>query len=382
VKANFAYNCLFSITGAAAGILLLLNGDILGCSGIVSSAVVETRKTLDTKSWMFLFAAAFIGTSNLYFWAIDSTLVPSNSNLVRFPSTFGFIIAGFFVGLGTKLSNGCTSGHGICGMARFSLRSFVAVGTFMIVAVIVASVMGQEAVYNAFGFLHTDNVPSAESEPYLIPIFAVPFTLLAIWSLVTRQDGTLVKKSLGAILGGIVFAFGLGLSGMVEPSKVLNFLDLSALARKTYDPTLMTVMAAGVVVSFASYMVKQYYMEKPVMAKTFCVPTNKVIDVRLVLGAALFGIGWGLAGLCPAPALYWAAVGVPQSVYMWMPGYILGAMVVQAWMWYTQECTQCQEEAADEPQVDSKEAEYAVGSESTTTDEEAPSKEVEPEVHA
>ena len=124
-------------------------------------------------------------------------------------------------------------------------------------------------------------------------------------------------KILFAVLTGMVFGAGITLSGMINPAKVLNFLDIAGV----WDASLVFVMGAAVVVTFAGYRLV-WKRSKPLFEARFQVPTSTEIDGRLVGGSALFGIGWGIAGFCPGAAipalgtgrweviLFLAAVGV------------------------------------------------------------------------
>jgi uncharacterized membrane protein YedE/YeeE len=99
-------------------------------------------------------------------------------------------------------------------------------------------------------------------------------------------------------IAGLIFGIGLVISGMANPAKVQNFLDLFG----TFDPSLAFVMAAAVVVTFLGYRFA-FSRPAPLAAETFQVPTKTDIDARLLIGAGLFGVGWGLGGYCPGPAL-------------------------------------------------------------------------------
>ena len=105
-------------------------------------------------------------------------------------------------------------------------------------------------------------------------------------------------KNFLTFLCGLVFGAGLLISGMANPAKVLNFLDVAG----SWDPSLALVMAAAVGVTALGYALV-FRGGEPAMDSTFHVPDSKVIGPRLLSGAALFGIGWGLAGFCPGPAI-------------------------------------------------------------------------------
>jgi hypothetical protein len=99
-------------------------------------------------------------------------------------------------------------------------------------------------------------------------------------------------------LAGLLFGLGLCLSGMTDPQKVLGFLDLAG----AWDPSLALVMVGAIVVAFVAFRIASG-RTKAFSGHAFQLPTSKMIDARLVGGSALFGIGWGLAGLCPGPAI-------------------------------------------------------------------------------
>lgn len=97
---------------------------------------------------------------------------------------------------------------------------------------------------------------------------------------------------------GLLFGFGISISGMANPAKVLNFFDLAG----TWDPSLAFVMGGALAVAFVGYRVV-LGRSTPFLADTFQVPTARQIDARLLGGAAIFGVGWGIAGFCPGGAL-------------------------------------------------------------------------------
>ncbi len=113
-----------------------------------------------------------------------------------------------------------------------------------------------------------------------------------------------MAKVAWAYLSGLIFALGLGLSGMTRPSKVIGFLDLSG----AWDPSLLFVMGGAIAVYAVAFRLVMR-RRAPVAAPTFQVPPRRAPDRRLAIGAALFGLGWGLGGYCPGPGLVGAATG-------------------------------------------------------------------------
>jgi uncharacterized protein len=116
-----------------------------------------------------------------------------------------------------------------------------------------------------------------------------------------------VKSSAAAFVVGVMFAVGLGIGGMTQPARVLAFLDVAG----AWDPSLAFVMLGAVAVYGAAFPLMMR-RRRPFLAPVFVVPARRDVDARLVGGAVLFGVGWGLAGLCPGPALTAIASGEPR----------------------------------------------------------------------
>lgn len=127
---------------------------------------------------------------------------------------------------------------------------------------------------------------------------------------------------------GLIFGVGLILSGMSNPAKVLNFLDVGGIAAGTWDASLMFVMAGAIAVTFVGFsrVLKQ---ARPFFADRFHVPTRRDIDPRIIIGPAIFGVGWGLAGFCPGPAL--TALGFGSTSAFIFVAAMCAGMVLARW---------------------------------------------------
>lgn len=109
-------------------------------------------------------------------------------------------------------------------------------------------------------------------------------------------------RLISALVAGIAFGAGLTLSGMADPAKVLAFLDLAAIADGKWDPSLALVMAGALLVAVPGFAILRR-RDKPALGDSFHWPPARSIDRRLLAGSLLFGIGWGIAGICPGPAV-------------------------------------------------------------------------------
>lgn len=130
----------------------------------------------------------------------------------------------------------------------------------------------------------------------------------------------MMRMVAAAISGGLVAA-GLVVSGMSNPNKVLNFLDPLG----PWDPSLLLVMAAAVVVAFVGFRLA-WRRGRPACDETFHLPGNTRPDSRLLVGSALFGLGWGLAGYCPGPALT-ALVIIPGEAVLFVGAMLAGLLL-------------------------------------------------------
>jgi uncharacterized membrane protein YedE/YeeE len=129
------------------------------------------------------------------------------------------------------------------------------------------------------------------------------------------------RAVLAALGSGALFGAGLAISTMTDRSVVLGFLDVFG----DWDPTLAFVMGGAVAVTAIAFRLVLRRVG-PVLGGEFHVPANDVIDRRLITGAAIFGIGWGLAGFCPGPALVGAAAGLVDA-WIFLPAMVAGSFM-------------------------------------------------------
>lgn len=130
---------------------------------------------------------------------------------------------------------------------------------------------------------------------------------------------------LAALLAGLLFGAGIALSGMINPAKVLNFFDLAG----SWDPSLAFVMAGALTVAFVGYRLV-LRRPRPLLGDRFHLPTRRDLDLRLIGGAALFGIGWGIAGFCPGGAI--PALGLAQPDALIFVAAMLAGIALARWL--------------------------------------------------
>lgn len=200
----------------------------------------------------------------------------------------------------------------LCGVSRFSPRSLIATATFFITSVLVARIFPSplaEKVLPAY-------LPTYPSNNYIPGLAVLVVGAIVAKDLLRRFLPTLCAdpkanqlndlKLLPYLLSGLTFSIGLVVSGMVSPLKVLGFLRLPP-PLDTWDPSLAMVILGGVIPNAVDYYFVKQANEghpKPHFAwEEWRVPNRKDVDWKLITGATLFGAGWGLAGVCPGPAI-------------------------------------------------------------------------------
>ena len=134
-----------------------------------------------------------------------------------------------------------------------------------------------------------------------------------------------MPRTLVALFAGMLFGLGLAISGMTNPAKVVGFLDVAG----GWDPTLAFVMGGALLVTVPAFRLI-LGRPRPILADGFALPTKSALDGRLLGGAALFGVGWGLSGFCPGPAVAALVTGL-TPVFAFVAAMMAG-MVLYAWV--------------------------------------------------
>ncbi|KAJ8903819.1 hypothetical protein NDN08_000352 [Rhodosorus marinus] len=298
------------LMAVATSSFLALTGRLIGLSGIFSGV---SKPSVSGFSWKASFTSGLLLGSVVTQMQTrgDWILLPFNGT---FPSWFAYIAGGFLVGFGTRLANGCTSGHGLCGIARFSVRSTLATITFLGTGIVTATMI------DALGGGPFRNLPGAfdQSHDYLRWFAAASaFGLLvrSVWR--SRGDGNSLINVIVPFGAGATFGAGLMVSAMPTPEKLLGFLTMTNF--ETWDATLMAVFATGVALNSIFFKLILSSLERPVLAETdeeakFEIPANNYdITRKLILGSIMFGGGMGISGACPGPGGVLMAMGMPKG---------------------------------------------------------------------
>jgi len=282
-----------SLIGLAAYYMLRCNGKITGISGLINSVV-----TLQNEPWKLLWLLGLIGSSALFKYYLPSYAFEprKEENLL-----ICYGIVGLLTGVGTILGSGCTSGHMICGVSRFSPRSIVASGVFFAFAVLTSNLFKRGNANIPIWHIPQNNI--------IFTYCGIFFASWAIYKLIKElhrskiiSDST--AENVTASYSGLVFGSGLGFSGMTKASKLLGFFDFFG----NWDPSLIAIILSALLSNTIAYNFEINKLtekkEKPHFVSDWSIPTITKIDKSLIIGAALFGCGWGYYGMCPGPILF------------------------------------------------------------------------------
>jgi uncharacterized membrane protein YedE/YeeE len=240
------------------------------------------------------------------------------------------------------MSNGCTSGHMLCGLPRLSGRSAIAVATFFPVAILTHHLVHPT--------LYTEACP--DDVPCYTPVYmsiktTMSLALLATLSVLAARiipkfvedlaaiqsthkkpiiDSRSIARQVTQFFSGLLFALGLQITQMSHPAKVASFLSFPVMQH--WDPSLALVILFGVLPNLIEIR-RRGFGSPPSFSDHFSLPTQTFRDIntKFVAGAALFGVGWGLTGTCPGPAVL-RALAQPVWGALWMGGFWLGTRAI------------------------------------------------------
>lgn len=313
---------------------LALSGRVLGVSGAFKGLVCGAREP-----WRLSFIGGLLGAGALAnaIGAVDPALP---LQMVEAPRA---LAAGLLVGFGTAMGRGCTSGHGIVGNSRLSVRSMAYTVVFMVTGALTATIFDTNGALGVDSTHHVLGFGTSYAEPADLGLWtrigaASVCAFAAARAYIKHnirlgKDGHPSPSKKHAIdvvvdgAAGLVFGLGLAVSGMMSPAKVSAFLSVAA---ASFDPSLIFVMggAMGVTMLGMKLIGANTGLHKPTCSyNSFDFTSNKSVDKPLVLGGALFGAGWGLGGVCPGPAIV-AIVAAPSALNLvWITAFLLGMFV-------------------------------------------------------
>lgn len=288
-----------AIIALSSSLHLLYYGRVTGLSGMFFS--VTTYDKTGGFHWKMSFLGGLITIPFILFILYGETIRIGDKVFRLFDSDYstlmnlniiGWFLGGFLVGFGTKMGNGCTSGHGVCGVPRFSKRSIAATCTFM------ATGNGMATLRYYYPFL-TEGKSFGDTYQEIFRIIALTLVVVIIIFSIVKALINFELELVHEFIFGLIFGLGLVISGMCRISKVRGFLTLN----EHWDPTLAFVMASAVAINLLTFRLIMK-REAPKNAEVFSIPTKNVNpDLRLLFGSAIFGIGWGISGLCPGPGI-------------------------------------------------------------------------------
>ncbi|KAA8494331.1 UPF0394 membrane protein [Porphyridium purpureum] len=307
-----------ALGGVSIGLAVVANallfGRVTGNSGALAGALL-TRPRIET-AWRFTYLAGLAGAgwiARRQFGCKDM-FAP---DIFESVDKRRMLLGSFLVGIGSAIGNGCTSGHSICGMSRLSTRSIAFTLSYMTTA-FVTSKLSRSG--EAFGLHEQKNPPPLAwpSRDGVIQFAALNAAFVALYALAYRVVAPRLTKPLQkhalhagmSLVSGLNFGFGLCVSGMVRPDKVISFLDFD---RPWWDPSLAFVMASALTTAAIGFYALKRRGSCAVFGCDLSIPAKAKLDMPLLLGSVLFGAGWGTLGVCNGPLT--VAIGADETGY-------------------------------------------------------------------
>jgi uncharacterized membrane protein YedE/YeeE len=282
---------------ASSSLNLFLTGRITGMSSIFYTLINWDMK--EGLIWKVMFVVGLIIPPYVLWLATEQKGIIEGISFLNFGyyNVWALLAGGILVGLGTKIGNGCTSGHAVCGIPRLAKRSIVATCLFL------AFGLGVGTLFGYAGWLH--DTSQHWGDDYLTGFKIASYIMAAIvliggviMFMQALKNKVAVRELVLSLIVGLLFGVGLALSGMCNPKKIVAFLTLD----DKWDPSLIFVMISAVGINLITFQLMLHNMEKPKWQGKFPAPKSE-FDLPVILGPIIFGLGWGISGLCPGPGM-------------------------------------------------------------------------------
>ena len=225
-------------------------------------------------------------------------------------SVIGFVISGFFVGFGSKMSNNCILGHCINELPFLTKRSI-----FVSISIIGSSIL----IASCRSYLHFLEKDFFDSILIKIDLGIISFCcflgsliLLGIFIIkyITKKDWNKIRDLCYIFCIGIIFSFGFLESGMIKRNLIIDFFTINT----NWNPTIGFVFITAIGLNFLLFKLILKQFQSPVLSNTFDIPSGKSIDAKLIIGAIILGLGWGLGGICPGTGIIASFIYIPQGL--------------------------------------------------------------------
>lgn len=324
-----------AIVALASSLHLLFTGRLVGMSGMYNTIIKMDIKDSLAQKYFFYFGMiccvvglqAFVGEFlKIGKWKLK--LFDTQKEVMAGISICWLAIGGLLVGLGSKLGNGCTIGHGVSGVARLSSKSFIATAIFLIVGVLSGTFFS-----NGNSFFRDIKIDPLANFPWIshscisLALLSLAFVLgifIVAWTIHGKKKeaastgnapgiaGEIISIAVSFVLG-IVFATGLIIAGLLCRSKVSKFVNF--LNPKGWNPFLLFFLLSAFAFNAIAFKFIQA-RPQPVLQAKFSLPPLGSCNWRTVVGAIVFGLGYGIAGYCTGPAVLSMFLVFPIIAYV------------------------------------------------------------------
>lgn len=303
---------MFTIIRAISGALLIQfattaylreAGRIVGFSSIAYNSVFSPRRHE---------VAIVVGM--LTSVAIVSAILPHCIPPVPSSSISKTLVSGFLVGIGTYWGSGCTSSHMLCGLSRLKIRSFIATLIFSGSAIFVVNYFDMAP---SCGDVSCSSFSTGEDEKDIGKIGVI----VAAGFFISKARINLLFTGFKT---GLLFGLGLLISSMANPSKPLGVLAL--LHPQKFDPSLSIIMLFAVLPNIIEWQLILRSEPRPKFEEKYDLPSNNSINFKFLLGCTIFGIGWGLQGVCPGTGILNSILSLEGA--SWMVAFLAGRSLV------------------------------------------------------